>query len=131
MTLFSSIRFRAKQNSLVVKLAAHLPKLTEKTYINIIFIVILILHTMQTFKHYFRREDVKEIPVFSFRYGRKLKRTNQGKTHAVNRGQKPYSAPDGTRTGVLEVEREARSPTTHQPDPLFDIAKSLSATRKD
>ena len=33
MTLFNSIRFRAKYNSLVVKLAAHLPKLTEKTYI--------------------------------------------------------------------------------------------------
>ena len=40
MTLFSSTRFRAKQNSLVVKLAAHLPKFPEKTYIirlNILF----------------------------------------------------------------------------------------------
>ena len=32
MTLFSSIRFRVKYISLMVKLAAHFPKLTEKTY---------------------------------------------------------------------------------------------------
>ena len=32
MAIFSSIQFRAKQNGAVVKLAAHLPKLTEKSY---------------------------------------------------------------------------------------------------
>ena len=32
MTLFSSVRFRAKLNNLAVKLADHLAKLTEKNY---------------------------------------------------------------------------------------------------
>ena len=36
MTLFSGIRFRAKYNRLVVKLAVHFPKLTEKTYCNML-----------------------------------------------------------------------------------------------